>query len=151
MRVLASALSDAGNPDRALQILERARALAPNDARLLEATGTAELRRDRPAEARVWLEQALAKNDRLATAWNTLAVALFRLEGPRAAIPAWQKALAADPTLWDALYNLGLVAASAGERAIAVDALRRFAAEAPAARYAPDVAKARAVLKELGA
>jgi arylsulfatase A-like enzyme/Tfp pilus assembly protein PilF len=151
LRVLASALSDAGDPARALALLERARALAPSDPRLLEATGTAELRRDRPAEAKLWLERALARNDRLATAWNTLGVALFRLEGPRAALPAWQKALALDPALWDALYNLGLVAASAGERETAVGALRRFAAEAPRSRYAPDIAKARAVLRELGA
>ena len=151
MRVLAGALTDSGQPARALPLLERARALAPNDPRLFEATGTAELKLDRPAEARVWLERALAKNDQLATAWNTLAVALFRLQDTRGAIAAWQRAIAADPQLWDALYNLGLVAASAGERAIAVEALRRFAAEAPPARYGPDIPKARAVLREIGA
>jgi tetratricopeptide (TPR) repeat protein len=151
LRLLALAISDAGDPARALPLLERARALAPNDPRLDEATGTALLRQERPAEARPWLERALAKNDDLATAWNTLGVALYQLRDPRGAISAWQKAIATEPALWDALYNLGLVAASVGEREVATSALRRFAAEAPAARYAADIAKARAMLKQLGA
>jgi arylsulfatase A-like enzyme/Flp pilus assembly protein TadD len=150
LRALGSALTDSGDPARGLEILARAARLAPGDPRVLEAQGVAELRRDRPAEARALLEQALARSPGLATAWNTLGVALYRLEGPRAALAAWQQAVAHDPSLWDAQYNLGLVALAVGERDVARRALGQFVAGAPPARYAPDLAKARAALRQAG-
>ncbi|MCM2270586.1 MAG: tetratricopeptide repeat protein, partial [Thermoanaerobaculia bacterium] len=150
LRALGSALADDGRPDDALAVLARAARLAPGDPRVLEAQGVAELRRDRPAEARALLESALARSPGLATAWNTLGVALYRLEGPRAALGAWQKAVEHDPALWDAQYNLGLVALAAGERELARQALSRFVAGAPPARYAADLAKARAALRQAG-
>jgi arylsulfatase A-like enzyme/Flp pilus assembly protein TadD len=150
LRVLGSALSDSGDQERALAVLARAAVAAPGDPRVLEAQGVAELRRDRPAEARALLESALVRSPGLATAWNTLGVALYRLEGPRAAIGAWQKAVEHDPTLWDAQYNLGLVALAAGEREIARQALARFVAGAPPQRFAADLAKARAALRQAG-
>lgn len=150
LRALGSALADDGRPDDALAVLARAARLAPGDPRVLEAQGVAELRRDRPAEARALLESALARSPGLATAWNTLGVALYRLEGPRAALGAWRKAVEHDPALWDAQYNLGLVALAAGERELARQALSRFVAGAPPARYAADLAKARAALHQAG-
>ena len=96
------------------------------------------------------LRQALALSDRLATAWNTLGVALYRTEGPAAAIEAWQRALALDPRQYEALLNVGLVAAEAGRTAEARQALRQFVATAPPARFGSDLAKARGLLRQLG-
>src|SRR6185503_20596197 len=107
------------------------------------------LRADRVQEAAAELERALALEERLAVSWNTLGVARYRLGDVPAAIHAWQRATELDPTLYDALFNLGLVAAQAGRRAEARAALERFVQTAPSARYAPDIAKARGLLARM--
>jgi len=71
------------------------------------------------------------------------------MEGPGPAIEAWQRSVTLDPRQFDALFNLGLVAAQAGRREQARTALRQFVATAPPDR-ADDVRKARGVLRELG-
>jgi Tfp pilus assembly protein PilF len=108
------------------------------------------LRLDRPAEARDQLRRSLDLDGKSASAWNTLGVALYRLEGPEAALAAWQKAVAFDPTQYDALLNIGLVAAQTGHRAEASRALKQFLATAPAARFAEDRAKAQGILRQIG-
>ena len=58
--------------------------------------------------------------------------------------------MAADPTLLDAWFNLGLVAADLGDRRAAIPALRQFLAGARLARFAADRARAEATLARLG-
>jgi tetratricopeptide (TPR) repeat protein len=89
-------------------------------------------------------------NDQLPISWNTLGVALFRLEGAAPALAAWEKSVALDPRQYDALFNIGLVAAEAGRRDQARRALTRFVASAPRERFAGDLEKARAMLARLG-
>lgn len=149
LRALGVALSDAGEHRRALAVLERAGAAAANDPRVLESRGVVLLRLEQPEAARDALRQALAMNEDLPFAWNTLGVALYRLEGPAAAIAAWEKAVALDPRQYDALYNLGLVAAATGVEDIARRALERYVATAPPERFATEISKARAVLAEI--
>ncbi|HEX3131178.1 MAG TPA: tetratricopeptide repeat protein, partial [Thermoanaerobaculia bacterium] len=93
---------------------------------------------------------ALELNDKLPIAWNTLGVALYQTEGPDAAVSAWQKAVDLDPKQYDALYNLGLVAAGQGRRAEARKALRQFVDTAPPQRFAADIQKAQGILREIG-
>jgi len=62
------------------------------------------------------------------------------------AIEAWSAAVALDRRQYDALYNVSVVAAGAGRHDVARSALRQFIETAPAARYAADIAKARAML-----
>lgn len=150
LRALGSAQSDAGDQPAAAATLERACRLSPEDPSILEALGMVALRQDDPVRARDLLRGALAGNERSATAWNTLGVALYSTDGPRAALGAWQRAIELEPRLWDALYNVGLVAASLGEKEVARRALGRFVAEAPGERFADDLAKARAALASLG-
>jgi tetratricopeptide (TPR) repeat protein len=76
-------------------------------------------------------------------------VALARLGDDRGAIDAWKRAVALDPGLYDALFNLGLTAGRAGMRREARDALERFVATAPAVSYRADIARARGLLKVL--
>ena len=66
------------------------------------------------------------------------------------AIASWSRAAELDPRQYDALFNLGVVAARRGDRNVARDALRRFVATAPPAVYARDLARARRMLKEMG-
>jgi len=49
----------------------------------------------------------------------------------------------------DALFNIGLIAAQAGRPAQARQALTRFVATAPPARFGPDLQKARRILAQL--
>jgi choline-sulfatase len=150
LNAVAVVLMRSGRLEEARQTLERALAAHPENPRIHELLGELALRSDRPAEAVQHLRRALALSEGLATAWNTLGVALYRTEGPAAAIEAWRRALALDPRQYEALLNVGLVAAEAGRRDEARQALRQFVATAPPARFGPDLEKARGLLRQLG-
>ena len=150
LTALAIAQSDAGRQEEALRTLGQALAAAPGDARAHQQMGVVLLRLNRAAEARDHLRQALAANDRLPVAWNTLGVALYQTEGPAAALEAWQRSVELDPRQYQALFNIGLVAASAGRLPEARTALRRFIDTAPPQSYGPDIAKARGLLSQIG-
>jgi Flp pilus assembly protein TadD len=150
INALATSLSDLGRNAEAEALLRKLAATQPKNARAHELLGMVALRLDRTAEARDELRRALDLDGKSASAWNTLGVALFRLEGPEAALAAWQKSVAFDPTQYDALLNIGLVAAQAGRRAEAARALKQFLATAPADRFGEDRAKARGLLREIG-
>ncbi len=143
------ALGDAGRYAEAVAALKRAAAAAPSDPVPLEDLGVISLRRDLPAEAQRYLESALKLNDRLPVSWNTLGVALFRQQKAEAALEAWGRAVAIDGRQYDALYNIGLVAAGLGRREVARKALERFVATAPAARFGAEIAKSKAMIEEL--
>ncbi|MES1245271.1 MAG: sulfatase-like hydrolase/transferase [Acidobacteriota bacterium] len=150
---LAIALSDAGRNPEALTVVQRVLERDPKNARAYETLGMIELRQQNPAQARDHLRRALELNAKLAIAWNTLGVALYQTEGPEAAasaISAWQKAVELDPKQYDALYNLGLVAAGQGRRAEARKALKQFVDTAPPQRFAADIQKAQGILREIG-
>jgi choline-sulfatase len=146
---LAVALSETGRDAEAAAVAAKVLAGAPRDARAHQILGTVALHRDDAAEARRQLELAVQLDPRLAVAWNTLGVARLRLEGPVAALGAWQQAVAIAPDYWEALYNIGLVSAAVGRKAEARKALERFVAKAPPSLFGPDLAKARSLLREL--
>jgi arylsulfatase A-like enzyme/Flp pilus assembly protein TadD len=151
LNAYAIALSDAGRQEEAGAVLQRVVSLYPGDPRGFENQGIVALRRDRMPEARDALRHALQLNPGLPIAWNTLGVALYRLEGPAAALDAWQHAVTLDGTQYDALYNLGLVAAEAGRPREARQALLRFVQTAPPQRWSAEIGKARQLLARLGA
>ncbi|HXT20702.1 MAG TPA: tetratricopeptide repeat protein, partial [Thermoanaerobaculia bacterium] len=148
--VLASALSDAGRHADAIATLDRVLASDPDDPKAHETYGIVLLRMERDAQAREQLQRALALNPQLPIAWNTLGVALYRLNGAEAALDAWRKAIELDGTQYDAMFNLGMVAAQLGRRDEARGALARFADTAPPQRFGGDIARARQLLRELG-
>jgi tetratricopeptide (TPR) repeat protein len=150
LAALGIALSDTGRHEEGLTVLRRLLALDPEDPKGHESMGIVLLRLQRDGAARDALRRALELNPSLPIAWNTLGVALYRLEGPEPALAAWRRAVELDPAQYDALYNLGLVAAQLGRRDEARAALARFAATAPPQRFGEDLAKARAMLRELG-
>jgi arylsulfatase A-like enzyme/Tfp pilus assembly protein PilF len=150
LNAMAVTLLDAGRPAEAAEVLGRILAAQPDNARAHELLGVASLRLGQPQQARVHLERALALDRRLPAAWTTLGVALFELDGPEAALAAWRQALALDGTQYDALLNVGLVAAKTGRRDEARQALRQFVSTAPPQRFGPDIAKAQQLLKEIG-
>ena len=150
LNTLATTLLDAGRPADAAEILGRVLAAHPDNARAYELLGVASMRLGQPRQARAHLEKALQLDRRLPGAWTTLGVALYDLEGPDAALSAWRQALALDGTQYDALLNVGLVAAQTGRRDEARQALRQFVSTAPPQRFGPDIAKAQQLLREIG-
>jgi arylsulfatase A-like enzyme/tetratricopeptide (TPR) repeat protein len=150
LNALGIALSDAGRHEEAEATLRRTVSLVPNDPKGWENLGIVELRRNQAAAAREALRHALSLNPSLPISWNTLGVVLYQLEGPQAALDAWQKSVALDPRQFDALYNLGLVAAQAGQREQARHALLLFVQTAPPQRWGTEIGKARQVLAQLG-
>ena len=62
------------------------------------------------------------------------------------AIASWKRAVELDPSQFNALYNLWYELAAAGRRDEAVAFGRQFAATAPPAFFAPDIARVRAYL-----
>jgi len=144
---LGMALSDAGHQQEAIQPLERAVKEYPQDPRSSEGLGIVTLRAHQPEVAVRHLRHALELNPQLPVSWNTLGVALYQLHQPTAALDAWHRAFALDPTQYDALYNIGLVANEMGRNEEARQALQRFVATAPPARFATELARAEAQLK----
>lgn len=150
LNALAIALSDSGRHAEALAVLQRVLRKDARNAHAYQTLGMVELRQQRPGEARDHLRKALEIKDDLPIAWNTLGVALYQTEGPAAAVQAWQRAVELDPKLYDALYNLGLVAAQQGMRTEARKALKQFVDTAPPQRFAADIRKAQGILREIG-
>jgi arylsulfatase A-like enzyme/tetratricopeptide (TPR) repeat protein len=149
LTVMAHALVGAGRPDEAVALLERALAADARNAEAHELLGTIDLRLRRPAEARVHLEQAVALKGS-PSAWSSLGVALYAVEGPEPALRAWQQAVSLDKTQYDALLNIGLVSAKTGRLDQARQALHQFVASAPPEHFALGIEKARQLLQEIG-
>ena len=92
---------------------------------------------------------------------NAYGIALADLGQQREVVAQFQKALTADPInatafpvkidprQYDALFNIGLVSARAGNRADARQALDQFVKTAPPQRYSNDIATARQALQAL--
>jgi arylsulfatase A-like enzyme/Flp pilus assembly protein TadD len=151
MNNLALAHSEAGRQRDAFTTLQQVLARDPDNAKAFELLGLVELRLNHWRQARDASRKAVEHRAGLTRAWNNLGVASWQLGERDAALDAWQQAVERDPEMWDALWNLGLQAANAKRADLAVPALRRFAAEAPAERYGEERAQAHELLTKLGA
>jgi len=143
------ALSDAGRDREAQDAFRRVLALDGKNVEALTNLGIVRLRENDARGARDFFERALAGDPAAARAWNGVGVARMRLGDEKGAVVAWQKASELDPKMFDALFNLGLVAGKNGMRREARDALERFVAGAPPSQYGADIEKARGLLRRL--
>lgn len=143
---LAIAQARSGLPDQALATLERARRQAPNHAMLLVDVGTVNMMAGRSDDARRAFEEAIAQQPGTARAHSSLAA--LDAEGGRsdAALSEWRKAIAIDPAEYGPLFATGVSLARAGRTADARAHLDLFTSSAPADRYGPQIAQARAWL-----
>lgn len=149
LNAYALALSEAGRQKEASDVLQRVLKMDPDNPKSFQQLGLVELRLRHWELARDRSQRALELNRKLPLAWNDLGVALYQLGKKDQALDAWQQAVDLKPDLWDALWNLGTKAAERGRADQARKALERFAAGAPPERYAPDIEKARAYLKQV--
>jgi len=104
---------------------------------------TVEMMAHDDAAARADLEAALARDDGLALAHHTLGLLAARGGDEAEAERRFRRALALDAGDYDAMLNLGSLLARRGRRAEAQPYLERFAAGAPPALYAREIARAR--------
>jgi Tfp pilus assembly protein PilF len=120
---LGFALIDAGRPDEAVPILERAITRFPGEAMLHKNLGLARLRSDDPAGAIRALHAALDRDPGLASAWALRAEARARSGDRTGARADWQTYLnmehdeAERPGIEAQLRRLGALAGGGGESA----------------------------------
>ena len=133
----------AGLFDEARATLERARRGDPSNALLEVTAGTIELMGGRRPEARRAFESAIALNPGAARAYSSLA-ALAEDEGRRdEAVANWRRAVAIDPGEYDKLLAFAVSLTRNGRSAAAARYFQLFVDQAPPARYAADIARAR--------
>ena len=103
---LARAVERAGDPVRALGVLEQARRMAPEDASLVSEQGRILLELGRADEALASFGKALALDPTDARAMNNRGAALLALGQREAAREDFERALGRDGCLFDARLNL---------------------------------------------
>ena len=146
LNALGIAYARAGQSQRSEAIFTRALDENPANVQALENIGTLEMQRGNLAGARHALERAIDLDPKSARAHNGLGVVAMRTSRPDEAFAQWTRAVELAPGDFDALYNLGIELDAAGRHEEARPFLERFAREAPAAQYAPDIAKVRKLL-----
>jgi len=119
-------LLNAGRYGEAIQILEEANSLAPDDPDIMITLGGAMIMAGKWNKAEAFLEKAVEKRPDNPRLWLNLAAArLGRLElSPRwrqdKAIQAYQRAIELDPVAPSAHYNVGLIHAQRKDWAEAI-------------------------------
>jgi arylsulfatase A-like enzyme/Tfp pilus assembly protein PilF len=151
LNALGVALLTAGHAEEAKSAFDEVFQQDPRNPVAHQNLALLALNRQNWATARDEARKALDLNDKLPRCWNYLGVALYNLGKVHEGLDAWDRAVTLQPRNPDLLFNLGLVAAQAGETERARKALERFVSVAPPAHYGPDLAKARSILRKLGA
>jgi tetratricopeptide (TPR) repeat protein len=100
-------LARTAEPARALEILEQAKKIAPDDPQIPSEEGRVYLSMGNPGQALVEFGRALALNSRSADAFNNRGAALLALNQREAAAQDFERALALDPCQFNARLNLG--------------------------------------------
>jgi arylsulfatase A-like enzyme/Flp pilus assembly protein TadD len=143
---LAIAQARTGQPDAALETLSRAREQAPNNAMVLVDVGTVNMMAGRRDAARRAFEEAVAQQPDTARAYSSLAALDAEAGRTDAALAGWRRAVALDPAEYGPLFATGVSLARAGRAADARAYLDLITSSAPADRYGPQIAQARAWL-----
>jgi tetratricopeptide (TPR) repeat protein len=99
-------LARAVEPNRALEILEQAQRMAPDDPQIPSEEGRVYLSLGNPGQALVEFGRTLALTPRSADAFNNRGAALLGLNQRDAAMQDFERALALDPCQFNARLNL---------------------------------------------
>ncbi len=139
-------LAQTGRFEEAIEAFTRARESDPSNAMVLVNMATVDLMRDENARARERLLRAIEINPTLARAHNSLGVIALRKGDTEEAVARWKRAIELDSDEFDTLFNLGTLLLRQGRAPEARPFLERFVATAPAALYARDIERMRALL-----
>jgi predicted Zn-dependent protease len=146
LRALALAEARAGAADRAIRLLDRARALDPNEPQLLVDQGTVDLMANRRDAAKAAFEQALQRDAAQPRAHISLGAMALDEGRDGDAVGHWRAAVARDSSEFGRIFALGAASAQRGRSGAARTAFDFFVASAPPAEYGPQIAQARAWL-----
>ena len=146
LNALGIAYARAGNQVRAGETFGRALELNPADVEALVNIGTLALMRGDITTAAQALRRAVEIDPNAARAHNGLGVVAMRLGHRDEAFGEWKQAVTLAPHDYDVLFNLATELDGAGRRDEARPYLERFAAEAPPAQYAADIARVKKLL-----
>lgn len=125
---LSAAVRKLGNPSRAVEIAQTARALHPRDPYLTAEYAAALIASERGAEAVKPLRDGLRQTPQYARLWSLMGAAMDQAENYTEARKYYDRALSITPNDPNILANLGLSHALAGDAATAEVWLRRAAA-----------------------
>lgn len=142
---LGIAYGAAGRYAEAIQAFERVLALDGSSGLALQNIAAMHLEQNHITEAEQFARRAVAAAPSLGKAHTTLGVVLARTGRRDEAIEAWKRAVAADGTEFDAMYNLVITLLEAGLAGEARAYASQFVNNAPAS-YQTEIAQLRAFI-----
>src|SRR5262249_41830955 len=119
-----------GQAPQAIELMRRALATAPDQARCHKILGLAQIALGMPAEAEASFQRAIALADS-PDSFNSLGVLWTEQQRLDDAIAAFQQALARDPAYSAAHYNLGNAHRAKGDLETATECFRHAVDNAP--------------------
>lgn len=149
LNYLGMSLTAAGNYAEAETIFRQALALDTSDGKTLSNLGTLYLTQKKTALAITQFQAAIAANPRIAGAYNGLGVIYAGEKNWPEAIRNWTRAVEENASNYDALLNLAYAYMQQNDRAKALELFQQFVKNAPEVRYGADIARARAVIRQL--
>jgi arylsulfatase A-like enzyme/Tfp pilus assembly protein PilF len=149
LNALGIAYARSGHTADALATFERSLRIDSDNAMTHENIGAIHLDAGRLEAARMEFEHALRTNPDAAQGVAGLAMVAFRTGDKKTAFENWKRAVALDPTNFDALYDLGIQLVRDNQLAAARPYLEQFVRTAPASLYGKDIQNISAVLAKM--
>jgi tetratricopeptide (TPR) repeat protein len=149
LNALGIAYARSGRAKDAVATLTRALDVDPANAMTFENIGAVHLDAGRLADAQQAFARAIASNSESSQGHAGLAMVAIRQGDRRTAIAQWQRAVALQPSNFDALYDLGIQLAQDGQTDAARRYLTQFVRTAPHGQYGKDIDKVSALLARL--
>jgi arylsulfatase A-like enzyme/Flp pilus assembly protein TadD len=149
LNALGIAYARSGRPREALATFTRSLEIDVGNAMTYENIGAVHLDGGRLPDAKQAFERAIASNPDSSQGHAGLAMVAIRQSDRKTAIAHWQRAVALQPSNFDALYDLGIQLAQDGQLDAARRYLTRFVQTAPRGQYAKDIDTVSALLAGL--
>ena len=149
LNALGIAYARQGRAADALATFARSLEIDPGSAMTLENIGAVHLDAGRLPEAKHAFEQAIASNADSSQGHSGLAMVAIRQGDRKTAIARWERAVALQPSNFDALYDLSVQLAQDGQIPAAKRYIEQFVRTAPRGQYAKDIDKLAALLARL--
>jgi arylsulfatase A-like enzyme/Tfp pilus assembly protein PilF len=149
LNALGIAYARGGRAADALSTFTRSLSIDPGNAMTFENIGAVHLDAGRLSEAKRAFEQALASNADSSQGHAGLAMVAIRQGDRRTAIARWERAVALQPSNFDALYDLSVQLVQDGRPAEARPYMEQFVNTAPRGQYGKDIDKMAAALAHL--
>jgi tetratricopeptide (TPR) repeat protein len=149
LNALGIAYARNGRGADALVTFTRSLEIDPGSAMTFENIGAVHLDAGRLSEAKHAFEQALAANGESSQGHAGLAMVAIRQGDRKTAITRWERAVALQPSNFDALYDLCVQLAQDGRLAEARRYMEQFVRTAPRGQYGKDIDKLATALQRL--